>query len=124
VRAALAAARAGGWHRVVAVFQPHRYTRTASLAHTFADAFDDADLVFVTDVYSAGEPPVPGVSGRLVADAASARRPGARVVYVSSRAELRAAVAAMLRPGDVCLTLGAGDLTTLPDELAALRRER
>jgi UDP-N-acetylmuramate--alanine ligase len=121
VRATLAAARAGGWGRVVAVFQPHRYTRTAALAPTFATAFDDADFVFVTDVYSAGEPVVPGVSGRLVADAVTARRPARPVVYVSSRDELRAAVAAMVRPGDLCCTLGAGDLTTLPDELIALR---
>ena len=124
VRAALAAARAGSWHRVVAVFQPHRYTRTAALAPSFAGAFDDADLVFVTDVYGAGETPVPGVTGNLVADAVS-RAPGApRVVYLSSRDELRAAVAAMLRPGDLCCTLGAGDLTTLPDELLALMGNR
>lgn len=120
VRATLAAARAGGWARVVAVFQPHRYSRTAALAGSFADAFDDADLVFVTDVYSAGEPVVPGVSGRLVADAVNAHLPERPVVYVSSHDELRAAVHAMLRPGDLCCTLGAGDLTTLPDELIAL----
>ncbi len=123
VRATLAAARAGGWQRVVAVFQPHRYTRTAALAGSFATAFEDADLVFVTDVYSAGEPPVPGVSGRLVADAASRAASARPVVYVSSRDELRAAVAAMLRPGDLCITLGAGDLTTLPEDLIGLRRE-
>jgi UDP-N-acetylmuramate--alanine ligase len=104
---------------VVAVFQPHRYSRTGALAATFDGAFDDADLVVVTDVYSAGEAPVPGVSGRLVADAVSARRPGFPVVYVSSRDELRAVVAALLRPGDLCITLGAGDLTTLPDEIMA-----
>ena len=119
VRAALAAARSGGWSRVVAVFQPHRYTRTGALAGSFGAAFDDADLVVITDVYGAGELPVPGVSGRLVADAVSAGSPGLPVVYVSSREELAAAVAALLRPGDVCCTLGAGDLTTLPDELVA-----
>ncbi len=121
VRATLAAARAGGWERIVAVFQPHRYTRTAALAPSFGSAFDDADLVFVTDVYSAGEPVVPGVSGRLVAEAVTAHRPDRPAVYVSSRDELRAEVAAQLRPGDLCCTLGAGDLTTLPEELIALR---
>lgn len=121
VRAALSAARAGQWSRVVAVFQPHRYTRTAALAKTFASAFGDADLVFVTDVYSAGETPLPGISGRLVADAVGEHAAGRPVVYVSSREELRAAVGAMLRPGDLCITLGAGDLTTLPDDLMALR---
>jgi UDP-N-acetylmuramate--alanine ligase len=123
VRATLAAARQGSWRRILAVFQPHRYTRTAALAESFGRAFDDADLVFVTDVYGAGEAPVPGVSGRLVADALERQGARPRVVYVSSRDELRALVAAMLQPGDLCVTLGAGDLTTLPEELLALRRE-
>ena len=81
VRAALAAARTGDWARVVAVFQPHRYSRTAALAPSFADAFDDADVVIVTDVFGAGERPVPGVSGRLVADAVAAHLPGRPVLY-------------------------------------------
>lgn len=118
VRATLAAARAGAWRRVVAVFQPHRYTRTAALAPAFATAFDDADLVVVTDVYGAGEPPVPGVSGKLVADAVAQHREGVR--YVPSRDDLLAEVASELRPGDLCCTLGAGDLTTFPDELLAV----
>ena len=86
----LATARLGGFERVVAVFQPHRYTRTAALAADFATAFDDADVVVVTDVYSAGEPPIPGISGRLVADASAAARPGAEVHYEPGREGLRA----------------------------------
>ncbi len=117
VRDALATARNGGWERVVAVFQPHRYTRTAALGSAFGPAFADADVVVVTDVYGAGEGPEPGVSGRLVADAVEASLPGRTVVYVPARAELRRAVAGLLEPGDLCCTLGAGDLTTLPDEL-------
>ena len=119
VRAALAAARNGAWQRVVAVFQPHRYSRTAEVGAGFADAFDDADVVVVTDVYGAGEAPVPGVSGRLVADAVRAHRPGAELHYVPGRTDLVDRVGALLRPGDLCLTLGAGDLTSLPDELMA-----
>ncbi len=119
VRAALAAARDGGWRRVVAVFQPHRYSRTAALAGSFGTAFVDADLVVVTDVYSAGEPPVPGVSGKLVADAVTAQSRHIPVIYAPSRDELRDLVQAVLVPGDLCCTLGAGDLTTLPDELLA-----
>ncbi|MGH9101179.1 MAG: glutamate ligase domain-containing protein, partial [Acidimicrobiales bacterium] len=123
VRATLAAAKAGGWQRIVAVFQPHRYSRTAALAEGFASAFDEADVVFVTDVYSAGEPPVPGVSGRLVSDAVHRRGGSRQVAYLPQREELRAAVAAVLRPGDLCVTLGAGDLTTLPGELVSTRAE-
>ena len=99
------------------VFQPHRYSRTAALADEFGTAFGDADVLVVTDVYSAGERPVPGVSGRLVADAVRAQDPRLPVIYVAGWEELRQAVAAQLRPGDLCLTLGAGDLTTLPDDL-------
>jgi UDP-N-acetylmuramate--alanine ligase len=117
VRAALATAKTGGWSRVVAVFQPHRFSRTAALASEFGTAFGDADVLVVTDIYSAGERPVPGVSGRLVADAVRAQNPFLPVTYAAGWEELREVVAAELRAGDLCLTLGAGDLTTLPDEL-------
>lgn len=119
VAATLATARHGGFGRVVAVFQPHRYTRTAALAGDFADAFDDADVVVVTDVYSAGERPLPGISGRLVADAVAGARRGVPVHYAPGRDELRKLVGSLLEPNDVCVTLGAGDLTTLPDDLGA-----
>jgi UDP-N-acetylmuramate--alanine ligase len=119
VRAVLAAARAGGWTRVIGVFQPHRYTRTSALHDEFGSAFGDADAVVVTDVYGAGEPPIPGVSGRLVADAVARHDPPVPVSYAAGREELVARVASMLRPGDVCVTMGAGDLTGLPDELIA-----
>ena len=117
VRAALGAARNGDWGRVVAVFQPHRYSRTAEVGDGFGDAFGDADVVVVTDVYGAGEAPVPGVSGLLVAESVRRHRPEVELLYVPGRADLVGAVAALLRPGDLCLTLGAGDLTSLPDEL-------
>ncbi|MGH9154994.1 MAG: UDP-N-acetylmuramate--L-alanine ligase [Acidimicrobiales bacterium] len=117
VRAALAAARTGGWDRVVCVFQPHRFSRTSALAADFAGAFDDADQVVITDVYPAGEPPRPGVTGRLVVDAVAPGRPAGSVHYVSGRQDWGPSVAALLRPGDLCLTLGAGDITLLAGEL-------
>jgi UDP-N-acetylmuramate--alanine ligase len=117
VRAVLATAKAGGWNRVVAVFQPHRFSRTAALALQFGTAFTDADALVVTDIYSAGEEPVPGVSGRLVADAVRAQDPRLPVTYAPGWDELRRTVASMLEPGDLCFTMGAGDLTTLPDQL-------
>jgi UDP-N-acetylmuramate--alanine ligase len=117
VEAVLAAARDAGWPRVVAVFQPHRYSRTASLWRDFAGAFDDADEVVVTDVYASGEEPRPGIDGSLVAGAV--RNGGHRgpVHYVPDLADLPGALDAILRPGDLCLTLGAGDLTTVVDRL-------
>ncbi|HWG72840.1 MAG TPA: UDP-N-acetylmuramate--L-alanine ligase [Acidimicrobiales bacterium] len=117
VRAALGAARAGGWDRIVAVFQPHRYSRTAALWSGFADAFEDADVVVVTDVYPSGEAPRPGVTGRLVADAVAAAHPDRDVRYHPGHEELVTALRVLLRPGDLCLTLGAGDLTVVPSEL-------
>ena len=117
VRAALAAALNGSWGRVVAVFQPHRYSRTAEVGEEFGTAFGDADVVVITDVYGAGEAPVPGVSGRSVFDAVHRARPDLEVHYVPGRTDLVGAVAALLRGGDLCITLGAGDLTSLPDEL-------
>jgi len=116
VRAALAAARDGRWDRIVTVFQPHRYSRTASLWADFADAFVDADLLVVTDVYGAGEAPRPGVSGRLILDAVLAGHPAADARFLPAHHDLVTYLRATLRPGDLCLTLGAGDLTLLPDE--------
>ncbi|HEX2849693.1 MAG TPA: UDP-N-acetylmuramate--L-alanine ligase [Acidimicrobiales bacterium] len=117
VKAVLAAARAGGWRRVVCIFQPHLYSRTADLAAEFGESFRDADLVVVTDVYGAREAPVPGVTGKLIVDAILDADPSARVVWLPGRADLARHVRALLRPGDLCLTLGAGDITLLHDEM-------
>jgi UDP-N-acetylmuramate--alanine ligase len=116
VRAMLSAAREGGWRRVVAVFQPHRYSRTERLWQDFADAFVDADTVVVTDVYAAGEAPRPGVSGRLLVQAVLDAHPATPVTYLPKRADVVRHGLDRTRPGDLVLTLGAGDLTTVPDE--------
>lgn len=113
------AARESGWTRIVVVFQPHRYTRTAHLAAEFADAFCGADQLVLTDVYAAGEMPQPGVSGRLVLRAVLDSHPDQAVAYFPHRSELAQRVPSYLRPGDLLLTLGAGDLTTLADELTS-----
>ena len=117
VRATLAAARPGPWDRVVAVFQPHRYSRTQALHADFGAAFDEADRIVITDVYGAGEHPVPGVSGKLVADAVCTHLPGRPVAYLPHRSELAGYLEATARSGDALLTLGAGDISTLGDEL-------
>jgi UDP-N-acetylmuramate--alanine ligase len=117
VAAAIDAGRTGGWKRVVAVFQPHRFSRTADVWQDFASAFVDADLTVLTDIYAAGEKPRPGVTGMLIADAVLDAHPFANVAYLPTRDQLRSYLLTVLRPGDLCLTLGAGDLTSLPDEL-------
>ena len=123
VASVLAAARDGGWSRVVCVFQPHRPTRIRDLWRGFADAFVDADVVAVTDVYvPEGQPSLPGVTGRLVVDAVTAAHPDADVRWLPGRDELRDWLLGELGPGDLCLTLNAGDLTSLPDELLARLR--
>ncbi|MEA2476457.1 MAG: UDP-N-acetylmuramate--alanine ligase, partial [Actinomycetota bacterium] len=119
VKATLAATRPGRYRRVVAVFQPHRYSRTRALAGSFGASFDDADKVVITDVYGAGEEPQPGVSGKLVADAICAHLPGRAVAYLPHRGELVDYLAASTRSGDAVLTLGAGDITAVGDELLA-----
>ncbi|HEX4063037.1 MAG TPA: UDP-N-acetylmuramate--L-alanine ligase [Streptosporangiaceae bacterium] len=114
----LSAARdIAGQGRVIAVFQPHLYSRTRIFAAEFGAALGLADLVFVLDVYAAREDPEPGVTGRLVADAV----PGGLARYLPAAAAVPAAVADLARPGDVVLTMGAGDVTKLgPHVVAAL----
>jgi UDP-N-acetylmuramate--alanine ligase len=113
----LGAAKDGDWARIVCVFQPHRYSRTEALWADFADAFDDADVLAVTDIYPAGEAPRPGVSGQLVAHAVIDAHPWRRLAYLPRRADVLDYLGHELRAGDLCLTLGAGDLTTVPGEV-------
>ncbi len=118
VEATIAAGRRGGWRRVWAVFQPHRYTRTAELAPQFGEPLAQADRVVVTDVYGAGEPPQPGVSGRLVAEAVAAA--GGEVDYVPTVRGVTRFLDGRLAEGDLVLLLGAGDINAVADDLAAL----
>ncbi len=117
VAADLRAVATGGWDRTWVVFQPHLYSRTEALANEFGGAFTGADVVVVTDVYGSREAPVPGITGELVADAAQARS-GATVHYVPRLSDVPAFVAERVEDGDLVLTLGAGDITVVPDELA------
>ncbi len=124
VAAVVGTAAQGGWPRVVAVFQPHRYSRTEDLWEEFGPSFAGADLVVVTDVDGAGEQPRPGVTGQLVVDAITAVDPDLPVVYVPDRSALAADLAEVLVAGDLCLSLGAGDITGLADEVLAVLTAR
>ena len=120
VDAALSAAVDTQHERIVAVFQPHRYSRTEALWQDFTGSFSEADLLIVTGIYSSGEKPRDGVSGQLIVDAVGAGVAPPPIMYHEDRHTLAEAVATQLRPGDLCLTLGAGDLVTLPDEVQAI----
>ncbi|HYJ80584.1 MAG TPA: UDP-N-acetylmuramate--L-alanine ligase [Longimicrobiaceae bacterium] len=104
--------------RLVAVFQPHLYSRTRDFAAAFGRALALADVVFLTDVYAARERPIAGVTGALIAEPAEAA--GADLRYVPDREAVVGAVAAELRPGDLCLTMGAGNLDGAARELLQL----
>ncbi|MEZ5228024.1 MAG: UDP-N-acetylmuramate--L-alanine ligase [Acidimicrobiales bacterium] len=117
VASALAAARSLKPARLIAVFQPHRYSRTEQLHSTFGDAFVDADHLIVTGIYSANEAPRPGITGSLIADRVRQSHPDAAVDYVESLDDVEDRIVELARPGDLILTLGAGDLTAMPSRL-------
>ena len=115
-----AARQAFPGRRLVAVFQPHLFSRTLAHGAAMGRALAAADVAVVTEIYAAREQPIPGVSGSAVADAA--RAAGADVRFAPVRAEVAAVVRRLLRPGDVLLTMGAGDITRLGPELATWLR--
>jgi UDP-N-acetylmuramate--alanine ligase len=104
----LAALRDGG--RVLALFQPHLYSRTLYLAHEFAAALAAADAVCVTEIYPAREQPVAGVSGKLVVDELARIRPGMTIGWAPALDDAAKIVRSWARPGDTVVTLGAGDV--------------
>jgi len=116
IKATLRAAAGTSPGRIVACFQPHRYSRTKRLAREFAAAFDDADLVIVSDVYGAGEAPLPGVCGLSVVEAFPAQN-GRVVLYRPTLADVVDCLTAAVMPGDLVLTLGAGDIWRAGREL-------
>lgn len=113
VHALLSSAKEAGWNRVVVIFQPHRYSRTRDQGIDFGAALAQADVIAVVDVYGAGEDPIPGISGRTVLDAVLDLRPHAEVAWVPTLDDATAWAKAALRPGDLCLTVGAGDIAGL-----------
>jgi UDP-N-acetylmuramate--alanine ligase len=116
IQATLDAAKNGFGRQVIAVFQPHRYTRTRALLPEFSTAFYQADRVFVTEIYPAGETPIEGVSGRQIADGVTGH--GHRhVTYVADKSDLAGAVLAAAQPGDLVVTLGAGDIWRVGEDI-------
>jgi UDP-N-acetylmuramate--L-alanine ligase/UDP-N-acetylenolpyruvoylglucosamine reductase len=109
IAATLATARTGGHERVIAMFQPHRYTRTQALKNEFGKAFALADYVFVSDIYPASEKPIPGISGQTIVDAMLAAG-HASAIHVPEISRIHEAAASVIEDGDLILSLGAGNI--------------
>jgi len=124
--ATLDAARAtvapGG--RVIAVFQPHRYSRTRQFHREFGEAFSVADAVLITDVYGAGELPQPGVNGKLIVDAICETRSHPDVYYIPEQNAIPSVLGQISQRGDTVLTMGAGDISRAGEEFLALSENR
>jgi UDP-N-acetylmuramate--alanine ligase len=118
VEATLKAARNAYSERIVVAFQPHRYTRTQHLFDEFTRAFNEADILFVTDIYAAGEAPIPGISGQRLAQGIAEHGHNA-VRYVAERSLLASEIARSVRPGDVVIALGAGDINKILPAIAS-----
>ncbi|MGC8868511.1 MAG: UDP-N-acetylmuramate--L-alanine ligase [Sulfurihydrogenibium sp.] len=108
--------------RIVAVFQPHRYSRVHSLFNEFVNSFDIPDIVIITDIYSAGENPIDGISGETLTEKIREKRNN--VFFVKDIEEAESLVKSILKSGDVVLTLGAGNITVLSDNLSKYLKER
>jgi UDP-N-acetylmuramate--alanine ligase len=124
--ATLAAARSTmpGYGRVIAVFQPHRYSRTRALYREFGASFSSADAVLVTEVYGAGEMPQPGVNGKLIVDAICETRGHPEVYYIPQQDAIPAVLQNVSRKGDLVLTLGAGDISKAGEDLLGILEEQ
>lgn len=117
IKATLSAAKRLGHKRMIAVFQPHRYTRTHLLLDEFSRSFNLADCVVITDIYAASEPPIKGVHAKVLTDKIKALSPDKEVVYLAKE-EISGYILDILKKGDLVITLGAGDIVKLSDELA------
>jgi len=124
IKATLAAAKIGsGGRRIVVLFQPHRYTRTNDLMEEFARSFNNADTLFVTDIYAASEDPIPGITAEALTNAI--KRFGHKDVrYIGSLANAAAALQEHVQAGDLVITLGAGTVNRVSEQLLTLLRQK
>lgn len=118
IKATVTAAAAMGRKRVICVFQPHRFSRTQLLSREFGDAFPNADLVVLTNIYNAGEQPIPGVSGKLLVDEILSSNPTTRISYIPDKADIGDYLIQIVRSGDIVLMMGAGDIGGVGHEFA------
>jgi UDP-N-acetylmuramate--alanine ligase len=124
IAATLSAAADLDFKRIVTVFQPHRYSRTQALADEFGHAFDEDDVLIVMDVFPAGEMPIPGVSGKTIVSSVERSGKVKDVSYIPNRKELVEHLCDVVRPGDLVITQGAGDVTAIGPAFIAQMRKR
>jgi len=124
IKATLEAVRLLNPQRLLVIFQPHRYTRTKFLLDSFATCFDLADYVIITDIYSAGEPAIEGVSGYSIYEKLNSRVKYPKQIEFLPREKILEHVINILNPQDVVLVLGAGDITKISDELAEVLKRQ
>lgn len=116
IKMTLAAVKALNKKRIIAVFQPHRYSRTQLLLDEFVKSFDAADYIIITDIYAASEKPINGIDAKLLTERVAKNYPGKSVAY-ASKEELVEQISSVMAPGDLVITLGAGDIVKVSDEL-------
>lgn len=117
IQATLQAARSSWNKRIVCVFQPHTYSRTLSFHKDFGASFDDADVLIITDVYPAREKPIEGVSGKLIADAAT-QYGHKNVIYIPDKDLALPQIKSIIKDGDIVITMGAGDVWKIANQIA------
>ena len=123
IAATLKAAHEAKPDRIICIFQPHRYTRTKLLLDEFGSAFVDADFLILTDIYSAGEKKIDGISGESIVNAVI-EKTNQQVLYVPEREKIAEYLIELVRPGDLIITMGAGDIYKTADEFAAILNRR
>ena len=116
IKVTLEAARRWRQKRIIGIFQPHRYTRTKFLRDDFSSAFQGADFLVITDIYPAGEEPLPGVSGRDICETVRGRGQE-NVEFIPDKSAIADWAMTILKPGDTVITMGAGDIHTVAEEL-------
>ena len=123
LKATLATAKLVGVQRVIAVFQPHRFSRTLCLKEEFGSAFQDADILVMTEIYSAGEKPIEGVSALTLLEEIQ-KQTGQKIKYIPEKDLIATQLVEIVRPGDLVLTLGAGDIWTVGVTLCELLEKK
>ncbi len=111
-----------GWNRFIAVFQPNRFNRISEIWRDYADAFGQADLVVLTEIFASGTTPIPGITGKLIVNAVTEAHPELRVIWLPDRSDLVSFVAKEARSGDVVISMGCGDIASFPSEVLDARR--